>query len=776
MRRARALERLTVAATVVALAAGGSVAAAAGQEHGSHAMTAGALSIAAGGVGGPAEGTSVHLGPCGVSRIGGQTYIATGGSVRLLNARNDWLTTPVGAQVYPAASPGGPAADTALSDTCQVTADHHGNMVIADGEGQHVWVVPSRTGTFYGQVMTAGHIYSVAGGGRRIYSGVPAADADMEPDGVAVDSAGNLVIMNALVGLQVLAVRHGTFYGQAMRAGHVYIVDRGEMGAGLAADQAGNTVIAALYTNEVQVLAASTGTFYGQAMTAGQVYRVAGTGTAGYSGNGGPATAAMLYGPRGVSVDGAGNLLIADEGNNRVRVVAASTGSSYGQAMTAGHIYAIAGDGTRGYAGNGGPATAASLDEPEGVALDQAGNLVIADGFYVRVVAESTGTYYGQAMTSGDIYTVAGNGPTDFSGDGGLATRAVLDYAQGVTTDGAGNLLVTDTYGDRVVVVAATPGTMYGRAMTAGHLYSVAGTGVAGLRGQGTPATQAEFKNPDAAVADHHGNLVISDYGNSEIRVVAESTGTFYGQAMTTGDIYTVAGTGQPGYSGDGGPGTAAMLKGPDDVTVDGAGNLVIADEDNSRVRVVAASTGTFYGQAMTAGDIYTIAGTGTCDYSGDGGPAIAAELCGPSSIATDSAGNLVIADSANSRVRVVAASTGTLYGRAMTKGDIYTVAGDGTYADTGDGGPATSAAIGDPASVAVDPAGNLVIADPVYYAIRVVAAATGSYYGQAMTRGDIYTITSPELSYYSELGGVTTDSTGNIYIATGPAVEKIAG
>ena len=166
---------------------------------------------------------------------------------------------------------------------------------------------------------------------------------------------------------------------------------------------------------------------------------------------------------------------------------------------------------------------------------------------------------------------------------------------------------------------------------------------------------------------------------------------------MTARHIYTVAGNGTYGFSGDGGPATAAELDYPDQTAVDGAGNLVIADSANDRVRVVAASTGTFYGQAMTAGDIYTVAGNGTTGFSGDGGPATGAELDSPRGVTVDGAGNLVIADRGNNRVRVVAAGTGTFYGQAMTAGDIYTVAGNGTVGFSGDGGPATSGRAGQP-------------------------------------------------------------------------------
>ena len=138
------------------------------------------------------------------------------------------------------------------------------------------------------------------------------------------------------------------------------------------------------------------------------------------------------------------------------------------------------------------------------------------------------------------------------------------------------------------------------------------------------------------------------------MRGVAASSGTFYGQAMTAGDIYTVAGSGGKGFSGDGGPATSAKLAHPAAVALDGAGNLVIADTSNNRVRVVAASSGLFYGQAMTAGHIYTVAGTGTEGFSGNGGPATSAKLADPSGVAVNGAGNLIIADTNNNRIREV--------------------------------------------------------------------------------------------------------------------------
>ncbi len=281
--------------------------------------------------------------------------------------------------------------------------------------------------------------------------------------------------------------------------------------------------------------------------------------------------------------------MIADSGNDAVRVVAAGTGAFYGQAMTAGDIYTVAGTGHSGFSGDGGPATAAQLNDPRSVAADGSGNLVIADtrNNRIRVVAESTGTFYGQAMTAGDIYTVAGSGEHGDSGNRGPATAARLTRPAGVTVDAAGNLVIADTGNSRIRVVAESTGTFYGQAMTAGDIYGVAGTGHPGYAGDGGRATAAQLTLPGGVAVDAAGNLVIADTGNNRIRVVAESHGTFYGQAMITHQIYTVAGTGTPGFGGDSGTATGALLWGPDGVAVDPAGDILIADTGNDRIRQV---------------------------------------------------------------------------------------------------------------------------------------------------------------------------------------------
>jgi hypothetical protein len=617
-------------------------------------------------------------------------------------------------------------------------------MAIADTYGSRVRFVAASTGTFFGQAMTARHIYTVASGVR-------------QPSAVAVDGAGNLVVADqSAPQVDVVAVRTGTFYGQKMKVGHLYVVAgtgtsgfSGDGGPatnaelnfpqGVAVDGAGNLIIADRDNNRIRAVAASTGTFYGKKMTAGHIYTVAGTGAQGYSGDGVPATSSELDGPPGVAVDGAGNLVIADNSNERVRVVAAHAGTFYGKKMKADYIYTVAGDGTLGSSGDGGPATKAEVS-PFAVAVDGAGNLLITDleNDRVRVVAASTGTSYGTKMTAGDIYTVAGTGGFGYSGDGGPATSAELTLPWGTVVDGAGNVVFADFKNNRVRVAAARTGTFYGVKMTAGHIYTVAGTGDAGYDGDRGPAALADLHWPSGVAVDGAGNLLIADLYNNVIRVVAAKPGTFYGQAMTGGDIYTVAGG---GGLGDGHRATRAELLNPAGIAVDGSGDLLIADTVRSRIRVVAAHTGTFYGQAMKANFIYTVAGTEVAGYNGDGIPATSAELNFPGDMTADGAGNLVIADTSNNRVRVVAAKAGTFYGKKMKAGDIYTVAGVGAPGFSGDGGRATLAELNAPDQVVVDGAGNLLIADTGNDRVRIVAATTGTFYGRAMTAGHIYTV-----------------------------------
>jgi sugar lactone lactonase YvrE len=338
---------------------------------------------------------------------------------------------------------------------------------------------------------------------------------------------------------------------------------------------------------------------------------VVGNGTEGLSGDGGPATAAQLRYPFHMVTDTAGNLFIADTGSNRIRKV-----------TPAGVISTIAGIGSIsiGSGGDGGPATSAELATPESVAVDAAGNVYIADYDNSRVR---------KVTLNGTIQTVAGNGYWGFGGDGGPATSARIPHPAGIAVDTSGNLYIADESNNRIRMV--TP---------AGMISTVAGNGgYEYFGGDGGPATSAQLYHPRGVAVDPEGNLFISDSGNSRIRKVTPA-----------GVISTVAGNGIEGYSGDGGPATAAQLKWPNGITVDTAGNLFIADTRDHRIRKVTP-----------AGVISTIAGNGMAAYEGDGGPATSAKLGTPYGVAVDSAGNLFIADTYNHRIRSVAGAGGSV-------------------------------------------------------------------------------------------------------------------
>jgi trimeric autotransporter adhesin len=261
---------------------------------------------------------------------------------------------------------------------------------------------------------------------------------------------------------------------------------------------------------------------------------------------------------------------------------------------------------------------------------------VLAGSSAAGAAARPDGTGARPGPAAGVISTVAGG-----VGGPAKATRVWLNAPCGVSFNNGFAYV-----GDGVSMRRINPATDW--------LTTLAGTGVSGPLGDGHAAVRASLDNACWEAVDHSGNLVFVDTGHQRVQVVAASTGTFYGQAMTAGDIYTVAGSGAFGFSGDGGPATGAELANPVGVAPDASGNLLIADQRNGRVRVVAGTSGTYYGRPMTAGDIYTIAGTGVAGYSGDGGAATSAELNQPADLAVTAAGNVVIAYSLTYRIRMV--------------------------------------------------------------------------------------------------------------------------
>src|SRR5665213_44501 len=260
---------------------------------------------------------------------------------------------------------------------------------------------------------------------------------------------------------------------------------------------------------------------------------------------------------------------------------------------------------------------------------------------------------------------------------------------------GSGSLDIGD--GTAMVVRSLAPSGTETTVACAGDI------AISGYGGDGSPATDASCNTPDGLVTNGAGDTYLADDQNNRVRLVATTSGTRFGQPTTAGSISTVAGNGTWGYSGDGGPAAAAELAYPAGIVLDASGNLVICDSGNAVVRVVAATDGTFYGIPMTAGDIYTVAGTGRAGFAGDGGPAVGSELDRPAGVAVDGRGDLIVADMGNSRVRIVAAGSGTVLGRTVRTGDIYTVAGTGAAGFSGDGGPVGRAALDHPGAAVVE-------------------------------------------------------------------------
>jgi sugar lactone lactonase YvrE len=645
-----------------------------------------------------------------------------------------------------------------------------------------------------------GVVTLIAGNGRAGYSGDggPATSAQLQlqsvglgsvwvgggalPPGMAVDNGGNVYVADngnyrvrriSPDGVITTVAGNGTpgFSGDGGPAASAQLSPV----FGLAIDVSGNLLIADSGANRIR-----------QVTPDGNIATVAGAGDCGFSGDGGPAAVAQFCGPAGIAADTAGNLFITDSENYRIRRITPD-----------GIITTVAGTGMPDYtdlgdcgpSGDGGQATSATLCLPSNVAVDQAGNLLVADtyegflassqavrrispggtittvagvpcsdwwtwplalchnpltdgiiatGTYLEgplglavdnsgslLIADGAGMLIRKVSWDGSIATIAGNGQAPSSGDGGPATSALLASPGGVAVDSAGNVFIADSGNYRIREV--TPG---------GIITTVAGNGTYGSSGDGGPATSAQMEPINVAL-DAAGNLFLFDRPNRRVRkvssggmittvtfvggnnytVAADSAGdVFFGSIVAVieispdGTIHTVAGS-TFGFSGDGGPATNAQLAYPGGVALDGAGNLYIADIQNHRVRKVTPD-----GIISTiAGSSTTTSNTGCCHpspggFSGDGGPAIDAQLSFPADVAVDVAGNVYIADWGNNRIRKVS-----------TDGIITTIAGNGIQGYSGDGGPASSASLSGPTALAVDGGGNIYVADPGNNAIRIL-------------------------------------------------------
>ena len=499
--------------------------------------------------------------------------------------------------------------------------------------------------------------------------------------------------------------------------------------------------------------------------TAGVLSTIAGTGESGFKGDGGPATSAAFKGIQGIALDKAGNIFVADMADNRIRKITAD-----------GIIRTIAGTGDAGFTGDGSPAVSAKLDWPTGVAVSSGGDVIIADYWNDRVrkidgdgiistiggdgywgatrdgnlaieasirgpfslafdskgtlyISESDGARIRKILPTRIIQSAAGSGTSGFSGDDGSPLSAKLSTPTGISIDAAGNLWIADTSNHRV------------RKVDSGGTVITTLAGRSHFGGDNGPATAALLQRPRFAAVSAKGDVYIADSLNNRIRVIGPD-----------GVIKTIAGTGESGMVGEGGPAVAATVVNPGPMAFDSTGNLFVADRGNYRVRKISP-----------AGVISSVAGNSTSGYSGDGGPSTTAAFSTINGLAVDKAGNIYVGDTNNHRVRKITPDL-----------QISTVAGTGVKGFSGDGSLATSAKLYSPYSLATDDAGNLYIEDYGNYRIRKVDAAgiisTVAGTGECCSSGD----NGPALSARISTNTMAADGAGNLYLSNYSAIRKI--
>jgi uncharacterized protein (TIGR03437 family) len=514
-------------------------------------------------------------------------------------------------------------------------------------------------------------VNTVAGDGRKLQGlGGPATGVNLsDPYFLAFDPLENLYVSDQIfnqvvritpAGVATPFAGSGAFDntgngGQAAQAAFRYV-------AGMAFDKSGNAYIADVENDVIRKIT-----------PAGIITPVAGGGNCGPNlGDGGPAINACLGLPQSPTVGPDGNLYIADTYHHLIRKV-----DSSGLISTVAGLLVQPSPGSvvypGGFSGDNGPALQALLNLPSRVVFDSQGNMYICEWVNARIR---------KVNTSGIITTFAGGG-TQAPASGLSATAIYLSGPHDVAIDRSDNLYIADTYHDMVLKVSP-----------AGTVTVAAGDGYHGptFSGDGGPATSALLYNPGSAAIDGSGNLYIADQGYRRVRRVDSS-----------GIITTWAGSGQGNYCCDSGPAVSAELDRPLSLTFDPAGNMLIADTQNHRIRKVD-----------TAGNISTIAGTGKEGYSGDGGTAALAMLDLPTDVATDSAGNIYVADSNNTRVRRISGS-----------GVITTVAGappNGQCTASGSvSAPATTVQMGVLEGVTLDSAGRLYITDVTCQQVYIV-------------------------------------------------------
>jgi uncharacterized protein (TIGR03437 family) len=638
-------------------------------------------------------------------------------------------TVAGGTQVF--RGDGGRGVDATLGEVHGVAADSLGNLYASDWSN-HLVV----------KIAPSGILTVVAGNGIAGFSGDggPGVNARLNyPEGLAIDRQNNLYIADSgntrvrkltPAGIITTVAGNGGF-GYSGEGGPATSASLSAFGVWV--DTADNLYIADRDNNRILRVTAG-----------GIINSIAGNGTRGFSGDGGPATTAMFNAPIGVAVDAAGNIYVADTGNRRLRSI-----------TPGGTMATVAGDESYG------PGTVGAFT-PGRPAVDASGNVVVPIALHTVYRLTPTGSL----IPSSSFTLIAGGQGQSYSGDGGLATAASLNTPTAVALGATGQLYIADTGNGRVRRVDAT-----------GPIATIAGSGLR-FAGDGGPATSAQLNQPEAVIVGPGGGLFIADAANSRVRLVAGD-----------GTITTVAGTGLLRFTGDGGPATAASFNRVSDLAFDGAGNLYVLDFGNKKIRridtagaissilgegplspcgaapaglAVDAAGNLFVADAVQhrickrtpGGTVTFVGGAGVAGFSGDGGLATAAALNGPGGIAVDAAGTLYVADTFNGRVRKISAAgvittlgvgtrpkrvaigasgnvfftDGNSVRRIDPTGTITTLAGTGGYGFSGDGGPASSALLSDPYGLAVDTGGNLYIADRFNNRIRKVLAAAASF------------------------------------------------
>lgn len=608
--------------------------------------------------------------PTGVAMRAGTLYVVDteNNRIRSVDARTSLLRTVAGTGVKGFSGDGGPAVSADLDLTDQLgqatlvvhgTAfDSAGNLYFADRYNRRIR-----------RVSRAGIIDTVAGGGQLppgLSDGGPATAAFLDlTGGVAIDTARGLLYLAGISSVRRVNLATGII------------------------------------------------TTYAGGINGGS-----------FAGDGGPATAAKLSSPQGLTVDRDGNLHIADFYNDRVRRVDVATGI----------ITTVAGGGT---GGDGGPATAAAVGRPFAVALDAEGNLYVQDGSISRVRRVDRAT--------GILSTFAGGGVSS-TGEGIPATSAALVSARDIALDEEGNLYVAEAGRGRIRRVSGADRT----------IRTVVGTAFDPSLEEGIAPTSARLSRPTGVALDRQGRLLVSDSENDVIRIADLSART----------ISTFAGK-PGGLSGDGGLASQSQVFRPEDLAIDASGNVFLSEPSANRVRRVASSTGR----------IGAYAGTGTSGFTGDGGPATAARVNRPRGLALDSTGALYIADQVNNRIR-----------RVRSTGVIDTVAGSGAFTSDGDGVPATQAGLVYPFGVAIQNDRRLAIGDFWYVssvdlssglltrpisgsAYRLAADAAGNLFvGGDSNDGRVRRVDAATGAVTTVAGGGTT--TGDL----GPATESVLG